>query len=78
MFTPWYLGLVMPNMAVNCLAGKILFMLSTWGLEETEGEMMRQAYGAFIVEVGLQDNVLQCNFTKFGDLATKGRWFHNL
>jgi len=40
---------------------------------------MRQAYNkAFIVEVRLAGNVVQCNFTKFGCLATKGTWFHNL
>jgi len=68
----------MSNMAVNCLAGKILFMLSTWEFEEIEGEMMRQVYKAFIVEVGLKGDVLQHNFKIFGELATKGTWFHNL
>ena len=78
MLSPRYLGLGMPNMAVNCLAGKIYFTFSTCGFHETEGEMMRQAYEAFIVEVGLQGNILQRNFTLLGGLATKCTWFHNL
>ena len=53
-------------------------MLSAWDFGEVECEMMRQANKAFIVEVGLAGNIIQCNFTKFGDLATKGTWFHNL
>ena len=39
---------------------------------------MRQAYTAFIMEVGLAGDILQCNFTKFSDLAMEGTWFYNL
>jgi len=56
----------------------IVSVSGTWGFEEAEGEMMRQAYEAFVVEVGLQGNILQRNFTKFSGLATKGTWFHNV
>jgi len=68
----------MPNIAVNCLAGNIFVLPYTWGFEEAEGETTRPACAAFIVEVGVARDVLQQNFTKLGDLATKGNWFHNL
>ena len=43
------------------------------------GTMMQQVYEAlFLVEVGVGDYVLNQCFKKYGCLATKGTWFHNL
>ena len=78
MLPPIYLGLGMPNMVVNCLAGKIFFLQCSWGFEEAECEMMRQAYEAFLIEVGLSGDVFQRNFAKLGILSTPGTWFSNL
>jgi len=53
-------------------------MITCWGLKHTAASMMKQAYEAFLVEVGLSGNVLTRNFVLLGGLAAKGTWFHNL
>jgi len=78
MLSARYHGLGIPNMAINCLAGKIHFILCAWEFEEGESNMKHQAYAILLVEVGLTGKVLARNFTKLGILASKDTLFQNL
>ena len=73
-----YHGLGMPNYVVNCLSAKIFFMWRHWGFGGATGQMMTQAYEAFLVEVGLYGDVFTRDFKRYGMLATDGTWFKNL
>ena len=78
MLPEWFQGLGLPNFVVLCLAGKIFSMQSHLKFEEAVGEMMLQAYEAFLIEVGLYGDVLTRDFDKFGSLVTDLTWFQNL
>ena len=71
-------GLGLLNFVVLCLAAKIFFMQCHLGFVEAVGEMVLQAYEAFLIEVGLYGDVLTRDFTKFGCLVTDLTWFQNL
>ena len=73
-----YHGLGMPNYVVNCLSAKIFFIWRHWGFGGATGQMMTQAYEAFLVEVGLYGDVFTRDFKRYGMLATDGTWFKNL
>ena len=40
--------------------------------------MLTQAYEAFLMEVGLYDNILTLDYTQFGVLASDFTWFKSL
>ena len=78
MLPEWFQGLGLPNFVVLCLAEKIFFMQCHLEFEEAVGEMMLQAYEAFLIEVGLYGDVLTRDFTRSGSLATDLTWFKKL
>ena len=68
-------GLGLPNFVVVCLAAKIFFLQQHLGFDDAAGQMMQQAYEAFLMEVGLYGDVLSLDFEAYGDLATELTWF---
>ena len=65
----------LPNFVVLCLATKIFFIKWHLGFEEVVGDMMLQAYEAFLIEVELYGDVLTRDFEKVCCLATDLTWF---
>jgi len=72
-----YHGLGLPDFVVVCFAAKVFFMQRHFGFESTVGQMLMQAYEAFLVDVGLHGNIFGYSFARFGCLATDGTWFKN-
>ena len=70
-----YQGLGLPNFVVWSLAVKISFVQRHLG---AVGQMMIQAYEAFLMEVGVYGNGFAKDFETYGILATEWTWFRSL
>ena len=66
-----YHGLGLPNFALLALVANIHVLQCHIAFKDELGEMMRQAYKAFVVEVGAYSNILSLNFRIYGALSTK-------
>ena len=71
-------GLGLPNFVVDCLAAKLFYMQNVWGFDCAAGNMMIQAYEAFLIEVGLYGEIMQHSYQKYSGLSTDGMWFKNM
>ena len=60
------------------LAAKISFVQRHLGFKDAAGQMMMQAYKAFLMEVGIYRNGLAKDFETYGILATEWTWFKSL
>ena len=49
-----------------------------WGSKSPLGNMLKQEYEAFQIEVGLYGDILMHSWKDMGELATKNIWFENL
>ena len=70
-----YQRLGLPNFVVWSLAVKISFVQRHLG---AAGQMMIQAYEAFLTEVGVYGNGFAKDFETYGILATEWTWFRSL
>ena len=70
------MGLAMPNPSIVMLSHKIHLLHTQWNQPMATGQMLRQAFEVFLMEVGLSTNVLLENFDRLGCLATHGWWKH--
>ncbi|KAL7530661.1 hypothetical protein ACHAWF_003466, partial [Thalassiosira exigua] len=60
----------------DLVAAKIFFIQRHLGVDDVAGQMMRQAYEAFLMEVGLYGDVVSLDFEAYGDLVnTDLTWF---
>jgi hypothetical protein len=63
-------GLGLPNMALEKLAESLSWLQRFWGVEEGAGHVVREAYERLQMETGLNGNVFQRSFDRFGILAS--------
>ena len=69
-----YFGLAMPNPGVVMLAQKLQLLHTQWNMPSTTGQMLRQSFEVFQMEVGLSSNILCEDYDRLGNLATGGWW----
>ena len=80
---PWrmlpkkYHGLGLPTFVVVCFVAMMFLLQRHWGFNSAAGNMLQQAYEAFLIEVGLYGDVFTRDFKDWGILATDGTWFKN-
>ena len=69
-----YFGLGMPNPGIVMLSQKIQLLHTQFDQLTATGQMLRQSWEVFQMEVGLSSNILCENFDRLGNLATGGWW----
>ena len=72
-----YGGLRMLDLNILCLGEKLHYIRSFWGTPTEEGRQLLHIYETFLMDVGLNGDVLTCNFNSLGYLVEHG-WFKNL
>jgi len=70
------LGLLNPNIEV--LGAKINEILNNWDSHSIMGQMLKRAYQAFQLDVGLGGNIFDHSFKKLGKTSSTYGWFCNL
>ena len=71
MLPPKYQGLGLPNYTLERLILKVNFLQKHLGSKSLPGEMLKQEYEAFQIEVGLYSDILKYLWNDMGDLARK-------
>jgi len=69
-----YQGLGMFDLNVDNLGLRIHFLRQHWGIPSPIGNILRQGYEAFLMDVGLNGNIFTRDFERLGQLAADG-WF---
>jgi len=72
-----YQGLGLPNPNIEILSTKLQLIREHWDTTTTMGNMLRQAYQVFQMEVGLGGNIFHKPYKSLGHLTTHG-FFQNL
>jgi hypothetical protein len=67
-------GLGMFDLNVDNLGLRIHFLRQHWGIPSPIGNILRQGYEAFLMDVGLNGNIFTRDFERLGQLAADG-WF---
>lgn len=75
MMPEMYGGLEMTNFVLRSFADKIFFLQRHWGFGGATASAMMFAYEAFLIEVGLYDNIFLLDYNQLSCLATDGTWF---
>jgi hypothetical protein len=70
------LGLLNPN--IEFLSAKISEILNNWDSPSIMGQMLKQAYQSFQLDVGLGGNIFDHSFEKLGKISSTYGWFCNL
>jgi hypothetical protein len=70
------LGLLNPN--IEFLSAKISEILNNWDSHSVMGQMLKQAYQTFQLDVGLGGNIFDRSFEKLGKISSTYGWFCNL
>ena len=65
-------GLGLPNPNVDLLCSKIQCLRRHWATPSVTGQMLRRAYEAFQVEVGLAGNIFELSHEYYSGLASMG------
>ena len=66
-----YQELGLPNFGVWSLVAKLSFVQKQLGFNDTAGQMMMQAYDAFLMELGVYGIGFTKDFETYGILATE-------
>ena len=69
-----YFGLAMPNPGIVMLSHKLQLLHTQWDMPTTTGQMLRQSFEVFQMEVGLSSNILSEDYDRLGNLASGGWW----
>ena len=69
-----YFGLGMPNPGILMLSHKLQLLHTQFNMPTSTGQMLRQSWEVFQMEVGLSSNILCEDYSRLGNLATGGWW----
>ena len=68
------MGLGLPNPGIKMLSHKLQLLQSEWKQPTLARYMLCQSLEVFQMETGFSTNVLEMDYSRFGELATGGWW----
>ena len=74
MIPEMYQGLGMFNLNIDGLGARIFFLYRHWNMDTPMGQMLKQAFEALQMNVGLEGNIFVRDFSHLGELA-EDCWF---
>ena len=70
-----YQGLGLPDFKVHALSKKVHFLQQKWDGKDSTSKITGATYEAFMVEVGMYDNIVFRSCEEFKILGTKHTWY---